>query len=189
MWELDCEESWVPKNWWFWTVVLEKTLESPLDCKEIQPVHSEGDQPWVFIGRTDAEAETPILRPPHAKSWLIGKDPDAGKDWGQKEKDEDEMVEWHHQLNCHEFEWTPRVGDGQEGLACCDSWGRRESDTTEGLNWTEQYLTVVLICIYLMTNDAEHLIMGIIAIHKSLVKVKMFVYFPAEMILFLLVNC
>ena len=139
MWELDCEESWVPKNWCFWTVVLEKTLESPLDCKEIQPVHSKGDQSWVFIGRTDAEAETPVLWPPHAKSWLIGKDSDAGRDWGQEEKGttEDEMAGWHHQLGGHEFEWTPGVGDGQGGLACCDSWGCKESDTTERLNWTE----------------------------------------------------
>ena len=98
MWELDNKESWVPKNWCFWTVVLEKTLESPLDCKEIQPVHPKGDQSWLLIGRTDAEAETSILWPPDAKSWLIGKDPDAGKDWGQKEKGmtEDEMVGWHH---------------------------------------------------------------------------------------------
>ena len=105
MWELDCEESWVPKNWCFWTVVLEKTLESPLDCKEIQLVHPKGDQPWVFIGRTDAEAETPVLSPPHAKSWLIGKDPDAERDWGQEEKGttEDETAGWHHQLDGHEF--------------------------------------------------------------------------------------
>ena len=139
MWELDCEESWVPKNWCFWTVVLEKTLESPLDCNEIQPVHSEGDQSWVFSGRTDAKAETPILWPPDAKSWLIGKDPDAGRDWGQEEKGttEDEMAGWHHGLDGPEFEWTPGVGDGQGGLACCDSWGRKESDTTEWLNWTE----------------------------------------------------
>ena len=139
MWVLDCEETWVPKNWCFWTVVLEKTLESPLDCKEIQPVHSKGDQSWVFFGRTDAEAETPILWPPHAKSWLIGKDADAGRDWGQEEKRtaEDEMAGWHHWLNGREFEWTPVVGDGQGGLACCDSWGRKESDTTERLNWTD----------------------------------------------------
>ena len=139
MWELDCEESWALKNWCFWTVVLEKTLESPLDCKEIQPVHSKGDQPWVFFGRYDAEAETPVLWPPHAKSWLIGKDPDAGRDWGQKEKGmtEDEMAGWHHRLNGREFEWTLGVGDGQGGLACCDSWGYKESDTTERLNWTE----------------------------------------------------
>ena len=106
MWELDCEESWVLKNWCFWIVVLEKTLESPLDCKEIHPVHSRGDQSWVFIGRTDAEAETPVLWPPHAKSWLIGKVPDAGRDWGQEEKGmaEDEMVGWHQQLDGHEFE-------------------------------------------------------------------------------------
>ena len=106
MWELDCEENWAPKNWCFWTVVLEKTLESSLDCKEIQPVHPEGGKSWVFIGRTDAEAETPIRWPPHAKSWLIGKDPDAGRDWGQEEKGttEDEMAGWHHRLNRHEFE-------------------------------------------------------------------------------------
>ena len=139
MWELDCKVSWAPKNWCFWTVVLEKTLESPWDCKEIQPVHPKGDQSWVFIGRTDVEAETPILWPPDAKSWLIWKAPDAGKDWGQEEKGttEDEMVGWHHQLNRHEFGWTPGVGDGQGSLACCSSWGCKESDTTELLNWTD----------------------------------------------------
>ena len=141
--ELDCEESWVPKNWCFWTVVLKWTLESPLDCKEIQPVHLKGVQSWVFIGRTDAEAETPILWPPDAKSWLIGKDPDAGRDWGQEEEGttEDEMAGWHHRLNGHVFEQTPGVGDGQGGLVCCDSWGRKESDTTEQLNWTDYTLT------------------------------------------------
>ena len=138
MWELDCKESWVPKNWRFWTVVLEKTLESPLACKEVQPVHSKGDQSWVFIERTDAKAETPILWPPHAKSWLIGKDSDAGKGWGQEEKGmtEDEMAGWHHRLDGHEFGWTPGVGDGQGGLVCCNTWGRKESDMTEQLNWT-----------------------------------------------------
>ena len=137
--DLDCEESWVPKNWCFWTVVLEKTLESPLDCKEIQTVHSKGDQFWVFIGRTDAEAETPILWPNDVKSWLTGKDPDAGRDWRQEEKGttEDEMTGWHHRLDGHEFEWTPGVGDEEGGLACCDSWGCKESDTTEQLDWTE----------------------------------------------------
>ena len=136
--ELDCEEGWVPKNWCFWTVVLKKTLESPLDCKEIQPVHSK-DQSWVFIGRIDAKAETPVLWPSHAKSWLIGKDSDAGMDWGQEEKGttEDEMAGWHHQLDGHESQWTPGVGDGQGGLACCSSWGRKESDMIEQLNWTE----------------------------------------------------
>ena len=125
------------KNWCFWTVVLEKTLESPLDCKEIQLVHSK-DQSWVFIGRTDVEAETPILWPPHAKSWLIGKDPDAGRDWRQEEKGttEDEMAGWHHQLDGHEFEQDPGVGDGQGGLAYCSPWGRKESDTTDRLSWT-----------------------------------------------------
>ena len=139
MWELDYKESWVLKNWCFSTVVLEKTLESPLDCKEIQPVHSKGDQPWVFFGRNDAEAETLKLWPLDAKSWLIWKDPDAGKDWRQEEKwtTEDEMVGWHHWLNRHGFGWTPGVGDGQGGLVCCDPQGRKESDTTERLNWTE----------------------------------------------------
>ena len=139
MWQLDCEEGWVPKNWCFWTMVLEKTLESPLDCKEIQPVHSEGDQPWDFFGRNDAKAETLVLWPPHARSWLIGKDPDAGRDWGQEEKGttEDEMAGWHHWLDGRESQWTLGVVDGQGGLACCDSWGHKESDTTEWLNWTE----------------------------------------------------
>ena len=105
VWELDYKESWALKNWCFWTVVLQKTLESPLDFKEIQTIHPKGNQSWIFIGRTDAKAETPILWPPHAKSWLIGKDPDAGRDWGQEEKGmtEDEMVGWHHQINGHEF--------------------------------------------------------------------------------------
>ena len=136
MWELDYKESRAPENWCFWTVVLEKTLEGPLDCKEIQPVHSKGDQSWDFFGRTDAKAETPVLWPPHAKSWLIGKDSDAGRDWGQKEKGttEYEMVGWHHRLDAHEFGWTLGVGDGQGGQACCGSWGRKESDTTERLN-------------------------------------------------------
>ena len=139
MWELDCEESWAPKYWCFWSVVLEKTLESPLDCKEIQPVHSKGDQPWVFFGRNDVEAETLVFWPPHAKSWLIGKDSDAGRDLGQEEKGmtKDEMAEWHHWLDGRELEWTPGVGDEQRGLACCNSWGPKESDTTEWLNWTE----------------------------------------------------
>ena len=139
MWELDYKEIWVQENWCFWTVVLEKTLESPLDCNEIQPVHPKGDQSWEFIGRTDVEAETPILWPPDAKGWLIGKDPDAGKDWGQEEKGttEDEMVGWHHQHNGHGFGWTPEVGDGQGGLACYVSWGLKGSDMTEWLNWTE----------------------------------------------------
>ena len=138
--ELDMtEESWVPKNWCFWTVVLEKTLESPLDCKEIQWVRSKGDQPWDFFGRNDAEAETPVLWLPHAKSLLIVKDSDAGRDWGQGEKGttEDEMAGWHHRLDGRESESTPGVGNGQGGLVCCDSWGRKESDTTEWLNWTE----------------------------------------------------
>ena len=130
MWELDHKESWELKNWWtvveFWTVVLEKTLESPLDCK-IKPVDFKGNQSWIIIGSTDDEAETPILWPPHAKSWLIGKDPDAGKDWGQEEKGmtEDEMIEWHHRLNGHGFEQAPGVGDGQGNLVCCSPWGHR----------------------------------------------------------------
>ena len=133
------KESWAPKNWCFWTMVLEKILESPLDCKEIQPVHSKGVQSWVFIGRSDVEAETPILWAPDVKSWLIGKDPDAGKGWGQEEKGmtEDKMFGWHHRLNGHGFGWTPGVGNGQGSLACCGSWGHKVSDTTEWLNWTQ----------------------------------------------------
>ena len=126
MWELDYKESWVLKNWYLWIVVLEKTLESPLDCKEIKPVSPKGNQPWIFIGRTDAEAS--ILWSPDVKNWLTGKDPDAEKDWKQEEKgmSEDEMVGWHHWLNRHEFERDPGVGDGEGGLVCCSPWGRKE---------------------------------------------------------------
>ena len=118
-----------------------------MDCKEIQPVHPKGDQSWVFIGKTDAEAETLILWPPHAKSWLIGKDPDAGRDWGQEEKGttEDERDGWHHRFDGREFEWTPGVGDGQGGLACCDSWHRKELDTTERLNWLTDWVMFLFI--------------------------------------------
>ena len=138
MWELDHKESWAPKNSCVWTVVLEKTLESPLYCKESQPVYPKGDQ-------TGAEVETPILCPPHLKSWLVGKDRDAGRDWAQEEKGttEDEMAGWHHWLNGCESEWTPRDGDEQEGLVCCNSWGHKESDTTERLNWTEANWSVI----------------------------------------------
>ena len=132
IYELDYIESWALKNWCFWTVVLEKTLESPLDCKEIQLVHPKGDQSWIFIGRTDAEAETPILWPPDVKNWLTGQDLNAGKDWRWEEKGtmEDEMAGWHFLLNGHEFEQTLEVGDGQGGLACCTPWGGKESDMT-----------------------------------------------------------
>ena len=135
MWELDHKESWAQKNWCFWTVVLEKTLESPLDCKEIQPVHPRGNQSRIFIGRTDAEAETPILGP-DAKNWLIGKGPDAGKDWRQEEKGttEDEMVGWHHWLDGQEFEQALGVGNVQGSLVCCSPWGCKESDMIEWLN-------------------------------------------------------
>ena len=138
MWELDYKESCAWKNWCFWTVVLEKTLESPLDSKEIQPVHPNGNQSWIFIGRTDDEAPIPWL--PDVKNWLIGKDPDVGKDWRWEENGmtEDEMVGWHHRLDGHEFEQDPGVGDGQGSLACYSPWGCKESDKTEWLNWTEQ---------------------------------------------------
>ena len=141
MWELDYNESWVLKNWYFWTVVLEKTLESPLDYKEVQPVHPRGDQSWIFIGRTDVEAETPIIWPPHVKTWLIGKDSDAGRDWEQEEKGmtKDEMVGWYHRLDGHEFGWTLGIGDGQGSLAFCgygiSKGGIQLSDWNE-LNWT-----------------------------------------------------
>ena len=131
MWELDHKEGWVPKNWHFQSVVLEKTLESPLDCKDIKPVSLKGNQSWIFIGWTDAEAEAPTLWPPDAKSQLTGKDPDAGKDWGQEEKEatEDEMVGWHHWLSGHEFEQTQEDSEGQRSLVCCSPWGHKESDT------------------------------------------------------------
>ena len=137
MWELDHKEGWVPKNQCFWTVVLKKTLESPLDCKEIQPVHPKGNQSWIVIGRTDTEADTPILRPPNVKNGFTGKDPDAGKDWRPKEKGmtEDEIAGWHHWLDGRESESTPGVGDGQGGLACCDSW--RAKSQTRLSDWTE----------------------------------------------------
>ena len=136
MWELDYKESWMLKNWCFWSVVLEKTLESPLDCKEIQPVNPKGNQSLMFIGRTDAEAEAPILWPPDVKNWLICKGPDAGKDWRREEKGvtEDEKVGWHHQLNGHEFEQASGVGDGQGSLVCCSPWSHKESDMIEWLN-------------------------------------------------------
>ena len=133
MWDLDYKESWMlKKNWCFWTVVLEETLESPLGCKEIHPVHPKENQTLFFIGKTDTEAETPILWSPNAKNWLIWKDPDAGKDWRQEEKGmtEDGMVRWHHQLDGHEFEQILGDSEGQEGLVCCSPWGRKESDTT-----------------------------------------------------------
>ena len=130
MWELDCKEGWAPKNWCFQNVVLEKTLESSLHSKKIKPVNLKGNQPWIFFGRTDAEAL--ILWPFDTKGWLIRKDPDVGKDWRQEEKGmtEDEMVGWHHQLNGHVFEQAPGVGDAQGSPACCSPWGYKESDTT-----------------------------------------------------------
>ena len=156
MWELDSEEGWVLKNWCFWTVVLEKTPESPSDCKEIQPVHPNGYQSYMFIGRTDVEAETLILWPPDVKSWLIWKDPDAGKDWGQEEKGmtEDEMVGWHHWHNGHGFGWTLGVGDGQGGLSAAVHVVTKSR--TQLSDWTELnillylflshiYLSVILI--------------------------------------------
>ena len=141
MWELGHKEGWAPKSWCFQTVVLEKTPESPLHCKEIKPVSSKANQPWIFIGRTDAEAEAPIFWPPDVKSQLIGKDPDSGKDWRQEEKGttEDKIVGWHHQLNGHEFEQAPGDGQGQGRLVCCSPWGHKESDRTEGLNNSNKY--------------------------------------------------
>ena len=168
MWELDYKESWVPKNWCFWTVVLEKTLEGSLDCREIQPVHPKGDQSRVFIGGTDVEAETPILWPPDAESWLIWKDPDAGKDWVKEEREttEDKIVGWHHRHNGHGFGWTPGVGDGQGGLVTAVRWVTKSqtllSDWTE-LNYfvKNSYLKVVFyseIISQLYTNNIMALI-------------------------------
>ena len=146
IWELEHKEGWVLK-WCFWTVVLEKSLKSPLECKEIKPVNPKGNQSWIHIGRTDAEVEASILLPSEAKNWLFGKDPDAGKDWRQEEKGttEDEMVGWHHWLNGREFEQTLGVGDGQRSLACCSPWGCKESDMTEQLNWTELNWLITII--------------------------------------------
>ena len=152
VWELDHKEGWALKNWCFWTAVLEKTLESPLDCKEIQPAHPKGDQPWIFIGRTDAEAEALILWPP-VKSWLIRKDPDAGKDWGQEEKGKTEdMVGWRHWLSGQESEYTLGVGDGQGGLACCSPWGCNELYTTEWLSNILYFTSISFSLICLRTS-------------------------------------
>ena len=166
MWELDHKESWVPKNWCFWTVVLEKTLESPLECKEIKPVNPKGNQSWMFIGRTDAEAESTILWSPDAKNWLFRKDSDAVKDWKQEEKGmiEDEMVGWHHWLDGHDFEQDPGVRDGQGSLEHCSPWGCKELDMAEWLNWTQ------LNCLHQVT-DGGHLVSAIFFSHWKFVKV------------------
>ena len=139
MWELDCEESWAPKNWWFWTVVLEKTLPSPLDCKEIQPVHSEGDQPRHFFGRMMLKLKLQYFGHLMRRVDSLEKTLMLGGIGGRRRRGttENEMVGWHHWLDGRESEWTLGVGDGQGGLACYDSWGRKESDPTEQLNWTE----------------------------------------------------
>ena len=152
MWDLDYK-GWARKNWSFWTVVLEKTLESPLDCKEIISVNLKGNQSWIFIGRTDAEAETPILWPPDMKNWHIGKDPDVVKDWRQEEKGmtEDEIFEWHHWLDGYEFEQTPGVVDGQRSMLFCSTWSHKELDMAEWLNWTE--LTDLVSLLYAVAPD------------------------------------
>ena len=153
MWELDHKEGWAPKNWCFWTVVLEKTLESPLDCKEIQPFHPKGNQSWIFIGRTDAKLKLPILWTPEGKSWLLVKDPDAAKT-GSKRRRGRQMVGWHSYLNGHEFEQAPGDGEGQGSLACCSPWGLKESDMTEWLNKNSLYLSekVLLLCIWMIIS-------------------------------------
>ena len=147
MWELDYKESWVPKYWYFWTVLLEKTLESTINCREIQWVHPKGYQSWVFFGGLMLKQNiSPILWPPDVETWLVWKEPDSGKDWGQEEKGttEDEMVGWYHWQNGHGFGWTPAVGDGQGVLACWSAWGHTESDTTEQLNWTERHIIGII---------------------------------------------
>ena len=148
MWKLDCEEGWALKNWCFWSVVLEKTLESPLDCKEIQPVHSKGDQSWVFFGRNDAKAETLVLWPPHAKNWLIGKISHAGRDWGQEEKGttENEMVGWHHQLDGCEFEWTPGVGWTLE------AWRAAIHGVTKSQTWLSNWTELNTLLVYCLST-------------------------------------
>jgi len=162
--------------------VLEKTLESPLDCKEIQPVHSEGDQPWDFFGRNDAKAETPVLWPPHVTSWLIGKDSDAGKDWGQEKKGttEDEMAGWHHRLEGCVFEWTLGVGDGERGLACCGACGCKELDTTERLNWTELNLKILIPKAFFSSSLwASH--QDILCLHRKEIK-DIFIFSPISLV-------
>ena len=136
MWELDYKESWAPKYWRFWTVVLENALESPLNCKETQPVHPKGNPSWIFVGRMNAEGKTPILCPPDVKNWLIGKEADAGKDWRQEETGttQDEVFGWHHQLDGHEFEQVLGVCEGLGSLVCCSPCGRKELDSAEHLN-------------------------------------------------------
>ena len=157
MWELDHKESWALKNWCFWTVMLAKPLESPLDCKKIQPVPPKGDQSWVFIARIDVEAETPKVCPPDEKNWLIWKDPDAGKDWRQEEKDEDEIVGWYHWLNGHEFEHDLGIGAGQGSPACCSPWVTKSWAWPS--NWTDaiqtSYLYHIFSMIYLYISNSE----------------------------------
>ena len=167
MWELIHKEGWAPENWCFWSVVLEKTLESPLDCKEIQPVHPKGNQSWIFIERTDAEGETPILWPPDVNNWLIWKVPDAGQDWIQEEKGttEDEILGWHHQLNGHEFEQTPGVCVGQGSLLCCNPWGCKESDMTERRNWT-----FVFLCICIFMGKVSKKLINLYVTHTNVFK-------------------
>ena len=157
MWELDNKESWALKNWCFWTVLLEKALESPLDCKVIKPVNPKGNQSWICIGRTDAESESPILWPPDAKNWLIGKHPEATKDWRQEEKGptEAEMAGWQHQLNGREFEQVLEVGDGQGSLACSSPWGHKQSVTTEQLNWTRTLRAEFMVLLRLLWQNAN----------------------------------
>ena len=173
LWELDCEESWAPKNWCFWTVVLEKTLESPLDCKEIQPVHPKRDQSWLFIGRTDAEAETPVLWPYHAKSWLIGKDPDAVRDWGAGgEGDDRGWDDWMASLTRWTWVWLNSRSWWWTRIACCYSWGRKEWDTTERLNWTELAWNVPLVSLIFLKRYPVFpiLLFSSISLHWSLRK-------------------
>ena len=142
MWELDHKQGWVPKNLYSWIIKLEKTLESPLNFKKIKPVYSKENQLWIVIGKTVTKAEVPVLWPPDAKNRLIEKYPDAGKNWRQEERGtiEDEMVGWHHQFNGYEFEQALRDGEGQVSLAYCSPWGRKESDTSEQLNWTDRFI-------------------------------------------------
>ena len=179
------------KNWCFWSVLLEKTLESPLDCKEIWPVHPKGNQSWVFTGRTDAKTETLILWPRDGKNWITGQDPDAGKDWRQDKKGmpEDEIVGWHHRLDGQESEWALGVGDGQGGLACCDSWVRKGSDTTEQLSWTElNWKSISLLmgrvlfsqcCIYFVSCNHVAIFVNSLFVEDELLSSDFFFYFNA----------
>ena len=176
MWELDHKEGWTSKNWCFQTVVLEKTLESPLDCKEIKPVNPKGNQSWIFAGKTDAEAEAPIFWPPDVKNWLLRKDPDAGRDWGQEEKGttEDELVGWHHQLDGHQFEQASGDDEGQGSLARCCPW------VAKSWTWPNNWTTKRNIWVYFWTLNSIPSICTPVLLHSFQCSSNLHLCFPDD---------